>query len=890
MKNIELEKNAKELAFGRNKVALLRKSSPNQIAAMFTKNLGFRSVHHLLSGMGPIGLIPIFVIVSFFLMANPAISAEQQAEAARISPERALEVWSKLQTDFNEAQKTMFKASVARNEQGTISVSEDPNTGEAVVSIRLDVDDKSYNDWKSRALETISTVARKTIVLSSEKNTGDIRLVGGVYFRFDRAASNRIRNWESEDQPPDPPLAVRVFFLTQTGSPVSKTIPLSEFYRRSGDGFAFPLYEMNRLKDLPKSRFPWRGDESAYAELAVSDLTPADIRRASVRCSVFMDRSSDGMAPNVQKQDSDGNGTTKPYFANNALPDVVVPKWDFPFTREDVIRQMIGDMVQIPRTKFLIGKFEVTQIQWAAVMGIESFAPKNNYAQPRVWEGYWCPYDPAKTIEHPVSNMTYHQCLDFLNALNADPIVSESGLLFALPSNEEWTIACLAGGRGMFGKRADGRSTTESNFNETEWISDNHPHPVGLKPANAFGLHDMHGNVREWTKKGHIRGGSWSCFSPSACSVHRIEEPSGGAFLDVGFRLAATVSAQAGKKQTQLGAANAPTKVRSVVRSKDGQAPINYREPTRRWIDRTFHLGPNVDLVVRQTPDGLWFGKYPITQAQWNAVMGKSNNQGRGLVSNLPAERISWDDCFRFLEKLNKMTSIQSSGFVFRLPTMEEWQKACRAGAPETADFAILPDGTPGDMDRMGWNTFNCPQDRPAGPQPVGLKMPNAWGLYDMYGNVSEWTSTTSAVHEVRTQFPSDEKDPLAVSEPYGDFVRYYRYIPLKNQQSYAAASSWLWGAWRNEHFYAARNWSVPIYGFWGTGVFHEYADPDDDFKVYVYRDGHYHPTKRNRYGTGKDTDPFYWQYHCCGMGLRICAETAKKPENQQTIPPFRSF
>ena len=826
-----------------------------------------------------------FIFAKFIAVSTvsvPVFALEPSSvEGTAVPAERAVEIYRNLWDDFNGRQEQLLKAEVETDEQGHMVLSRDPDTGETVVSIRLEVNDGAYDAWKKDALKKMSSIAKRAILLSSEKNGSNLKLVCGAYFRFDDETARRIRNWENEEKPPDPQLAVRFEMRTPFGI-LSGVVSMSEFYRRGNDSFAFPLYEMNRLKDLPRNRFQWRGDEAAFATLAVRGLTLSNASVANTRCSIFRETTSQNAEPAGQKENNTESGVGRTGFRTNAYPDVVIPKWEFPFTREDVIRQLMDDMVQLPGKKTWIGKHEVTQIEWAAVMGIESFVP--GYQKPRVWEGYWCPYDPAKTIEHPVSCMTFHECLDFIDALNSDPIVSESGFTFRLPGDDEWTAACLAGGRGMFGKLADGRSANESNLGNTEWIADNHPHPVGLKQENAFGLHDMHGNVREWTKEGHVRGGSWRSLDPKYCSVHLIGEPSGTAALDTGFRLAATSSASANKAKTggfsgqaRLPAAKKSSESRRVVRSEAGQHPVPYREPARRWIDKTIHLGPNVDLVVRRTPDGIWFGKYPITQGQWNAVMGKNYNQGPGLNSPYPVECISWDDCFRFLERLNGMTSVRTAGIVFRLPTQEEWKRACRAGAPPESDFAILPDGTPGTFDEMGWNTFNCPQDIPAGPQPVGRKKPNDWGLYDMYGNVCEWTSTTSVVHDVKTQFPSNSSDPQAVEEKFGDIVRYSRYVFLKKQLSHAASSSWLWGGSRNEHFYAARSWDVPIYGFWGTGVFHEYTDPDDGFKIYVYRDRHYHPLKRDRYKTGKEVDPFFALYHCHGMGLRVCGESLDK-------------
>lgn len=112
-------------------------------------------------------------------------------------------------------------------------------------------------------------------------------------------------------------------------------------------------------------------------------------------------------------------------------------------------------------------------------------------------------------------------------------------------------------------------------------------------------------------------------------------------------------------------------------------------------------------------------GKYEVTQAQWKSVMGMGGSHIRFTGDDRPAEPVSWDDCQDFLKK---------AGGGLRLPTDAEWEYACRAGS--TTPFA----GT-GRLDEMGWYSGNSG----GGTHPVGMKHPNAWGLYDMHGNVQEW-------------------------------------------------------------------------------------------------------------------------------------------------------
>ena len=126
-------------------------------------------------------------------------------------------------------------------------------------------------------------------------------------------------------------------------------------------------------------------------------------------------------------------------------------------------------------------------------------------------------------------------------------------------------------------------------------------------------------------------------------------------------------------------------------------------------------------------------GCTPVTQAQWEAVMGYNPSYFTYKGANRPVEQVSWDDCQEFIEKLNEQT-----GMCFRLPTQKEWEYACRAGSK--GDYGLVEGGEEGDIDDMGWYDGNSDDET----HPVAQKQPNAWGLYDMHGNVSTWCADAS--------------------------------------------------------------------------------------------------------------------------------------------------
>ncbi len=122
---------------------------------------------------------------------------------------------------------------------------------------------------------------------------------------------------------------------------------------------------------------------------------------------------------------------------------------------------------------------------------------------------------------------------------------------------------------------------------------------------------------------------------------------------------------------------------------------------------------------------GFWLGKYEVTQARWKSVMGSNLSHFTG--DNLPVECVSWNDCQEFIRKVNAEAERQFGGEA-RLPTEAEWEYACRA-------WSIGAYAGTGNLDSMGWYWDNSGD----GTHPVGQKRPNAWGFYDMHGNVREW-------------------------------------------------------------------------------------------------------------------------------------------------------
>lgn len=204
---------------------------------------------------------------------------------------------------------------------------------------------------------------------------------------------------------------------------------------------------------------------------------------------------------------------------------------------------------------FLLGKFEVTQAQWEAVMGSSPYGGARS-------NPYFDLPGMAKRVRQPNNPVTvsWNEAQQFLQRLNQ----REGHLLYRLPTEAEWEYAARAGTSTSYSFGND-----RALLGRYAWHGENFatgsPHPVGSKLPNPWGLHDMHGNVWEWVQDNYgrydaaaatdptgpasgagkvVRGGSWHVTAGGWRSAHRKEYPADYRGISIGFRLVRMASVE----------------------------------------------------------------------------------------------------------------------------------------------------------------------------------------------------------------------------------------------------------------------------------------------------------------------------------------------------------
>lgn len=390
---------------------------------------------------------------------------------------------------------------------------------------------------------------------------------------------------------------------------------------------------------------------------------------------------------------------------------------------------------------FEIGAHEVTQGQWQAVMGANpSFHSRAGEGQELVKE-----LSDEQVASLPVENVNLHDIRKFIEKLNA--LEEESEWEYRLPTAAEWEFACRGGLGTKEACSLDYCLKAPTNTITKEFANYQNlavTQPVGQYPANPLGLYDMHGNVSEYCASGqgyghyHLGGGA-DDEGPACRVAARDLIGADTRHRCVGLRLVRTPRGEPAEPTV------APAKPRPPAEGKLLEGKVGAVWNGNGLSIRFCWCPPGetrIDRRVLSEPRGFWMAETETTEHQFNRLIADKPWAGKGRVKDgpdYPAVYVTWFEALEFCRELTRrerQAGRLPDGWVFSLPTQDQWEYACRAGTTGTYSFGSVA----AELKDYAWFRETASEAGEGYPHPVAMKKPNPWGLYDVHGNVWEWT------------------------------------------------------------------------------------------------------------------------------------------------------
>jgi len=260
-----------------------------------------------------------------------------------------------------------------------------------------------------------------------------------------------------------------------------------------------------------------------------------------------------------------------------------------------------------------------------------------------------------------------------------------------------------------------------------------------------------------------LRGGSWKNAADHDYPASRLISAGYGRYADWGLRAAVTPASDTPPAELKLDLGNGVTM--ELVYIKPGTFIMGGERSTD---DRFF--GAEVPKHEVTLTKGFYLGKYEVTQAQFEAIMG-SNPSGSSKGPDFPVDTVSEQDAREFCAKLAEKTGQEA-----RLPTEAEWEYAARAGSKTKWFFGDSSSA----LGEYAWFKDNADGKS----HPVGQKKPNPWELYDIYGNVNE---RISDVYAKNYYAESPKVDPTGPSQGVKSQIEYEVTVPRAGNYSLTA-------------------------------------------------------------------------------------------------------